>query len=402
MNILFVSHHFIKNSKGGTETLTLDLANLFLKKGHKIWWLAVGEQKEKFSFSQYYDIPCIEISKGFDIHYPSNWKIQEQIQAKKINDALGQLGVYFDIIHIMHFAGIGLEFVKSPYLERSKIVMTLTDYSVVCHDYQLFQFKKRKICSEPFDAQRCKRCTDKQVTSSDLITWRNRNIEFLNTVPFKIYTQTPYQKQLLVHNNISKEKFSELTACYGILDSWKERTVFDFKKIHFGFIGRISVEKGLDIVLKAFHAIPNENIVFEIYGELDLLSDYSRVIKQMMENDLRVIYHPPIELDRLWEAYHTIDCLLIPSVWLENHPVVLEYACVYQLKVLCSQVPSLMHLKNRKINFIENYQSPQAWKRGMMEVIHEKKEKQVFLGKKYREKFENYGNKILIDYETNL
>jgi glycosyltransferase involved in cell wall biosynthesis len=62
--------------------------------------------------------------------------------------------------------------------------------------------------------------------------------------------------------------------------------------------------------------------------------------------------------------------LLLPSQWLENHPLTLEYALKLSVPVLVSQVPSLSHLLGHEgIHWVRDYRNPYAWTAAMQGML---------------------------------
>lgn len=375
MNILLISHRFYQDSKGGTEVLTQDIAQHLICKGYKVIWLAVGNNNDEEINITHLDngIIMCKISPQFKYNYPLNWMSEESCQAKKISKVLCNLKLTFDIVHIFHFARIGLNFLTLDCFKKSKIFFTLTDYTAICPDYQLFIRKRKKICNEFNNFAQCITCIESDASEEEVSNWKKRNIDFINSRAKMVYTQTPYQRSIMANNGIDEKLLSPLFAKYMIPKEWKDSVNNEKRKrpFRFCYIGRISPEKGIDIVLDAFCRFgKNRPYEFHIYGAYDFDDDYNELVKKMIIKNEKIQYFEPVSLIKLGEIIKEIDCLLIPSLWLENHPLVLTYGLSFNKFVLCSEVPSLIHLKDyEKLLFVNDYESSDAWCMAMKNII---------------------------------
>lgn len=405
MNILLVSHRFLRHSKGGTEVLTSDIASALSKRGHQVVWLAVGEEEveDQVSFFRREDgIIEFEITPAFSPDYPSNWYKEEAIQSEKIKRGIKELNIRFDIIHILHFARIGLHFLSLECFADSLVFMTLTDYTVVCPDYQLFNISSESICLEADNPSKCISCIDRKVSEKEIAQWRQRNIRIINDRVNIVYTQTPVQRMIMINSGIANEKLSKKTATYMIPREWDEVKVEKSNKFRFGFIGRFSPEKGLHIAIDAFAKVYDvEKCEFFIYGDNNLQTPYGQFLYEKINQCKGINYNSSVPLSELGKVLKSLDCLLIPSLWLENHPLVLTYAFSFNIKVICSDVDSLKYLKNEpNIFYVKNYKDPEAWAEMMIYIIKRNKvqKQDITALNDYRQRFEAFIDGLIQEY----
>jgi glycosyltransferase involved in cell wall biosynthesis len=109
----------------------------------------------------------------------------------------------------------------------------------------------------------------------------------------------------------------------------------------FLLLSRLTVEKGVHVVLRALAALPRElelELVIAGRGPLE------QEVRQAAESDPRIDfvgYVTGVEKDALLAS---ADCLLIPSLWYENAPVAVIEAAAYQLVVVGSRIGGLPEL----------------------------------------------------------
>lgn len=364
LKILLVAHRFYKDSKAGTETLVEDIATELMKKGHSIFIMAVSNdplEKNTKVIKRDDGIYCISIPYFSQKNIVDNWKELEKVQAQRINNAIKELSISFDIVHIFHFARIGLDFFSLPIFKKSKFFVTLTDYSIFCPDYQLFNRKEKCICLTPGNTVKCSVCMDNIISPQIINEWKIHNINFINEHAQMIYTQTKAQKQYIIKSGIDKEILSPMTAAYKIPPDWEDIEQNQTSKYMFGFFGRISPEKGLDIFLKAYLKSNVTNAKLLICGSFDDNQEYNSFIKKLMVQTNNITYSQPVPLKELGELISSVNYVVFPSIWNENHSILLTYACALGKQVFCSAVPALKELKYPQLNLVDNYNNISSW-----------------------------------------
>lgn len=348
MRILIVSHRFPRHSIGGTEILANDTARALQRRGHQVIWLAAGpdttcapSRRHRPDGVEEWEIPPENTSS-----YPLDWRRMEALQKDRTACCLKRFGDgrRFDAVHLFHFARIGLRFLELEALARVPLFVTLTDYTAVCPDYQLRNRVTGEICSGGVAAQICLACIgseDKTAAAErQIVHWRRRNIGFLSKRPAGIYVQTPHQRRVLEGFSVPPRAFRQDRAAYRVKPDWRGDVPRPDGKYTFGYIGRASEEKGIGIAHAAFQALFETDPACR----LRLITDHDAPGAADKEC-AGIEWQGPVPHDHIGRALRGMDCLLIPSLWLENHPTILTYALEAGLQLICSEVASLTHLR---------------------------------------------------------
>ena len=408
MNVLLVSHRFYKESKAGTEVLVEDVAKELRRLGHTVCLLAASDNLINGDIDIEYrkdGIITIAISTEFQRNPADRWEIVGEKQLKKVQKAVNLLDIQFDIVHIFHFVRIGLSFFKLSCFRNSKLYVTLTDYSLFCPDYQLFNRKGNCMCTNLKNEIFCARCLDNQFVSTDIKRWREYNRNFINQNAVKVYTQTYHQMLNMKEFGVHEEILSDNYAYYKTPDSWCDYCRSKKGRFTFAFLGRISLEKAPHTIINAFKNLnyPNEKLL--ICGSNDDEAYFSEIIKSI-EGRSDITYYPPVSLKELGNIFCQIDCLLFPSVWDENNSLLISYATSMNIPVLCSAVPSLRELKQQNIHFIEQYKNEESWKNAIKLHIKSRTQLPQNIEGKYfiksQEAFYQHFNRIINDYENDI
>ncbi|MEM2138619.1 MAG: glycosyltransferase family 4 protein, partial [Candidatus Woesearchaeota archaeon] len=111
---------------------------------------------------------------------------------------------------------------------------------------------------------------------------------------------------------------------------------FGLKKGYILFLSRIVPEKGLHYLIEAFKKIKTDKQLV-IVGEAIHTEDYFKKIKNMAENDSRIIFTGSLFNDEKQEAFSNASIFVLPST-MEGMPIVLLEAMSYGLPVLASNI----------------------------------------------------------------
>jgi glycosyltransferase involved in cell wall biosynthesis len=359
MRILLVSHRFPRHSVGGTEVLTEDTARWLAARGHAVLWLAVGQasQPEIDRRMRSDGIEEWEVSPASPADYPVGWSNAEGLQKAKVEQCYKRFlfPQRIDAVHVFHFARIGLRFLELDAFRNATLVATLTDYTAVCADYQLRDRRTGIICSGDVIASECAKCIGVHSTATaerDLASWRARNVTLLSEHFNHLFVQTPHQRAVLQRLGMNGGPFRGDRAAYHVPSEWALRSEAGkskYREYVFAFIGRSSEEKGLDVALDAFLELQSEPSVSRCRLKIVSPEPPGVDVPNPCIDWLGSMPHAS-----LGEFLQNADCLLIPSIWLENHPMVLTYALELRISVLCSDLPSLRHLRGTpNLHFVQ-------------------------------------------------
>lgn len=103
-------------------------------------------------------------------------------------------------------------------------------------------------------------------------------------------------------------------------------------------VGRITPEKGFDLLIRSFESIQSEGFKLVIVGGVETESNYFRKLKELIKTD-RVIFTGYIYGEKLVQIY-SHAALYVLSSYNEGFPLVLLEAMKYNLDVLVSDIPA--------------------------------------------------------------
>jgi glycosyltransferase involved in cell wall biosynthesis len=128
-----------------------------------------------------------------------------------------------------------------------------------------------------------------------------------------------------------------------------KKTIID-GKIRFGYIGQISRHKGIDLLIRAFGKLKGNNASLVIYGPADQNPDYMKELLNLARGVNPIEFRNTFPSEELPRRLSELDCLIIPSRWHENSPMVLLYALATKTPVIVSDAKGMHEFVANDIN----------------------------------------------------
>jgi len=123
--------------------------------------------------------------------------------------------------------------------------------------------------------------------------------------------------------------------------------------LRFGYMGTLLPMKGVGFLISAFKEIKNSKIKLSIYGKLFPFSGfeyYPDLLRKMVKNDSRIELMGGYDNKDVGRIFASIDVLIVPSLWLENAPLVIQEAFLSKTPVIASRIGGIPELINDGVN----------------------------------------------------
>jgi glycosyltransferase involved in cell wall biosynthesis len=118
-------------------------------------------------------------------------------------------------------------------------------------------------------------------------------------------------------------------------------------------MGTLLPVKGIAFLISAFKEIKERNIKLSIYGKLFPFTgfeSYPNLLKKMVKNDDRIEFMGGYDNKNIGQILPNIDVLIVPSLWLENAPLVIQEAFLTKTPVIASRIGGIPELVNDGLN----------------------------------------------------
>jgi len=278
------------------------------------------------------------------------------------------------IVHAHHYAHIGLEYLSiiKQINPSIKIVFTLHEYMALCYkEGQMLKTYNNELCFES-NLESCRTCFPDR-TKEDFWLRNHRFKSFFEYVDLFI-SPSEFLKKRYIDWGLPEDKIVVIENGLENIESVPPRKIKEGEKRNrFGFFGQINQYKGLDVVLRGLHSLPlkqRKEIVLEINGIIS--PNIKEEIESLMEPLIKegiVIFSGPYHSYELRDRMATVDWVIVPSIWWENSPVVIQEAFACGRPVLVSNIGGMAEKVKHGVNGLHvPVENPVVWVETMLDV----------------------------------
>jgi glycosyltransferase involved in cell wall biosynthesis len=386
MKILQVVHSFIPYTIAGTEIYSYELSKELLKKNKVFVFFRVNyPKKEEYSLvnNKFEGLETCAINRTF--RFCSSFKdtYRDSVIDKKFGEFLDRIKP--DIVHIHHLLFLSHGIIGEIKKRGIPVLYTLHDYWLICYRGQLLK-KDFSICNNKSISE-CADCLEYLLTIKKYslylyAVFRKRLPLFLLEPIKRIYLNIAKPKS---SNGLEefKESIEEASSkidlfiapskfvknkfiAHGFLESkilyspngidYKDSVRLAKNKsevLRFGYIGILLPMKGLNVLISAFKEVKYKNIELSIYGKLlpyAGFESYPNLFRKMISSDSRIKYKGGYDNKDIGKILANIDMLIVPSVWPENAPLVIQEAFLFKTPVIASRIGGIPELVTDTVN----------------------------------------------------
>jgi len=341
--ILQIAHNHPAFSPGGTELVAHALHREALNRGCDSWFLGAAEpihltpnlgtqmiavtpdHRESAIFAPAFS--------RFDFAQPDHggflWELRHYLDE-----------IRPDIVHVHHLLNFGLEslFLIRSLLPEAEIYFTLHDYYAICaNNGQLYRHETRSRCDGP-TLRDCAKCVPHRSVNDFTL----RRLSFENGLALcdRIFSPSRFLKDMVERNLTLRVPVEVLENGYFGPDVAPEPwPAAADGEVQFGYMGNISSIKGLADLLDACDLLAERgNVKFRLHVHGSQLYDdpvlAERIERSKRELQSSIQYHGRYAQADVARCYGTFECLVFPSVWWENAPLVLYEALHHQREIV--------------------------------------------------------------------
>lgn len=275
------------------------------------------------------------------------------------------------IVHSHHYAHLGLEHLRviKNVDPEIRIYMTLHEYMAICQNNgQMVKTGGTRLCSrESFDE--CRQCFPNK-TAEDF--WlRKHYFESYFRLVDAFVAPSEFLRQRYIQWGIHPDRIVVIENGQSDEPPLKPRPVNDGdRRNRFAYFGQITQFKGLDVVLEALSLMPKserKQLVVEVHGANlewqpeEYRNKIERLRQPLIEQGV-VRWVGPYQPYELRSRMANIDWVLVPSIWWENSPMVIQEAYACGRPLLCSDIGGMAEKIQHEITGLHvNTGNPTAW-----------------------------------------
>lgn len=247
-----------------------------------------------------------------------------------------------DVVHIGHLSHLSTNIVRIV-KERFglPIIFTLHDFWLYCFRGQLIT-PENGICTGP-SADKCMGCLKqkfKYAESEESFKEYREHMESIIGMVDLFIAPSMHIRQFFIDHGVPPEKvvYEKYGFNKGIIQ--KRRKHYDKDShVNFGFTGRVIPVKGVDMLIKTYARMARKNTNLLIYGGAG--SSEAFLKKYGVRS---VEFRGSYDNKKMNSIYEKIDVLVVPSIWYEVAPLVIQEAFVAGIPVITTDIGGMAEL----------------------------------------------------------
>lgn len=354
--ILVVAHNHPDLHPGGTEIFAHDLAKTYREQGCEVLFLgatnAIHRQPHPGTALQATGAEgdLLLWSGHFDRFHLS--QIDHYGTLQDLATLLGEFRP--DVIHIHHLILIGAEFLTLArrLLPETSIVMTLHDYYPICHhDGLMLRPTDRQRCwgSSP---TACHNCFPE--IGSDRFLLRERFLKTHLAVVDRFVSPSRFLRQRFIDWGLPGDRIDVIANARPSQRPAPHRSTSG-ARTSFGYFGNLNPWKGALPMLQAaglLEIADETGFALRIHGGAPFQAEsFTMAFDRALAGAGSSVTHcGPYDRDDLPALMAEIDWVVMPSIWWENAPLVIQEAFQHQRPVIASGIGGMAEMVRDEVD----------------------------------------------------
>ncbi len=390
MKILQVVHYFLPRHRAGTEIYTYHLAKELAKR-HQVFIFCSedGPASERYLMKED-NISGLSVCR---ITYDRPQGFIETFKNDVIEERFEQYldRIQPDIIHFQHLFRLSASLISVAKMRGIPSLLTLADYWFICPQIQMLK-PNLELCPGPEGGISCLTCgsavpfiyyvsdsfsflpkPSRQMIQK-LLHWAKKGIPNIKSLLKSSYPEatgslTYFRLQYLLGvlnmanlviapSRFLREKFLAagvnqekiIHSDYGFNQlPFKNFTPKSSDHLRFGFIGTITENKGVHLLIEAFNKLNDERGELRIYGSPEVDPKYFSRIERLVKSP-RIKFLGGFANEDIAKILSEVDMIVVPSIWWENSPLTIHEAFMAKIPVITSNIGGMAELVQDGVN----------------------------------------------------
>ncbi len=364
MHILKIIHGYPPNYNAGSEVYSQSICNE-LSKHYKVSVFT----REENPYTPDFVIRHQKASDNLNFYFVNNPQGKDGYRHKPMDDNFSELlkKIKPDIAHIGHLNHLSTGLIDELNTQKIPIVFTLHDFWLMCPRGQFLTRSIGKennfqLCSGQQDNKCATDCykvyfsgreEDEKQDTENWSSWTHQRMietqSIIDKVDLFVAPSNYLRNRFITEFSIPENKIRYLD--YGFPTEYLTPTEKskEKNKFTFGYIGTLIPAKGVNQLIEAFKQI-KEPASLRIYGRHNGQSaDALKSLAADSENEI-VFAGEYINHNLADEVFSKVDCIVVPSIWAENSPLVIHEAQACKIPVITADFGGMKEYVQHKVN----------------------------------------------------
>lgn len=341
--ILIVSHGHPDISVGGGEIAAYRQCQELRALGHEVLFMGRAPSPSRrggtvFSAAGPGGEDVLFHSPDFDhflFRQPAKWAVYREFRS--LLDRFAP-----DVVHFHHYVHLGLELIREvrKYSPRVPILLTLHEYLAICHNHGQMVKTDQRLCERASPVE-CHGCFPKHPPQDFFL--REMFIKSYFGLVDAFVSPSQFLLERYVAWGLPRDRLHLIENGQPAAAPEPEPPAAEALCRRFGFFGQLSELKGVPLLLQAVRDLPREfrrRIDVDIHGTLthqgQTFRDHFGAEVSRLADCVR--YQGPYRPADLPRLMRRVGWIVVPSVWWENSPLVIQEAFNHRRPVICSDI----------------------------------------------------------------
>lgn len=349
MRILHVVHQYVPDHVAGTELYTQMVARRLVDAGHEAAVFTPLNRDGVFSGQpaleggvRVYRVPVgARGATGVFLSTFGRRALSEAFATVLANEQP-------DVVHLQHLMGVPAA-IGAASLTIAPTVISLHDYWYGCANGQLLTNDTERICDGPSPGfGNCGRCAAARgglppalgPLFAPLMRRRNALLRPIfagaarvlapNAFVRDIYATMGFPTEHVVINPLGLDAPADLGQRLAARRAGRPPG-----PLRLGYVGSISRQKGIHVLVEALDGLPEVAVTLDIYGDMGVFPDYAAAVRALARHSA-IRFNGLIAREQLWDALGELDVLVMPTLWYEASPATIREAFAAGLPLVAS------------------------------------------------------------------
>ena len=395
LRILHAIHDFLPQAQAGSEIYAHDLCRAQLARGHHVTLVCATFDPSRVHGSVVWrvvnGIPVAEIT--------NNWvcsRFEDTYRPALIGARLASVlqAVQPQVVHIHNLLNLSFDLPSMARNAGARVVATLHDYTLVCPSGgQRVHRADEHLCHQ-IEPTRCARCFGESpfgtraafsrfagqtpwVSAPLALAARAvrtvvpgvtaavaQHLPTIPATPADIDARLDAARRALDHVDLVVAPSHSMADEFAALGITPRPRVSDYGflprplpparqprsgPLRIGFVGTPVWHKGLHVLIEAARLMPPDAFTLAVHGDTAVFPDYIAALRARAQG-LPIEFKDSFSRSDAAAVYDALDVLVVPSIWLENSPLVVHEAFMAGVPVVASRIGGLVNLVSHGVN----------------------------------------------------
>lgn len=392
MRILEVIHGYPPLYHAGSENYTETVSDELARKGHQVSVFS----REENPFAKEYALTETRAETNQKIRkFTINiYRNKDRFLNENVDEVFQKVmdEVSPEVVHIEHLNHLSLGI---PYIVKKRgvgTVYTLHDFWLMCPRGQFLQYNTEGNTWKNCDGQEDSKCasvcysryhTGEKLASDDVAYWTNWVNKRMDRVRRIVRGIDKFVSPSKTVMEIFKSYFPEAVGKVEYLDygfdlnrlANRKRIRSNGNSFVFGYVGTHIPAKGIDYLIRSFSLLEGKPVL-RIWG--NERSEYTPYLKRLGKEaegtqGNRIEWMGHFDSCRIIDqVFNKIDALVVPSIWLENSPLVIHEAQQARVPVITAEKGGMAeYVRHEKNGFLFKFREVKSLAQQMQRMIND-------------------------------